>query len=188
MKGRISFRHLLFALVAVLVFSVVGYADALITIPAQGVNTFVFQNAHTTATATDFRITVLAVISDPLPAIGGGFGGAPFPMATFQNPANSGGFHRVVYDGGAGIPAGETYTHSFPDWPVGAVFGVSFSYLIGGQVVFLDPKVLEVNTSNGQGFTRPVPELTTLLLLGTGLAGAAIKSRNRFKERKSRHR
>lgn len=181
MKGKISLRHLLFAAVAVFVFSTVGYADPLIiSIPAPGVNTFVFVNAHPTATATDFRVVLASV---PPPAIGGGFGGTPFPVTTLQLPAAGGGFLRVIYDGGPGIPAGGTYTHSFPNWPVGTMFNVSFSYIIGGQIVLLDPIVVTVNSSTGQGATNPIPEPTTMVLLGTGLVGVAIKTRKRFKER-----
>ena len=178
MKRRKSLRHLLFAMVLVLSFSVVGYADPLIiSIPAPGVHTFVFQNVQPTATATDFQVLVLS----PSVALGNGFGGTPFPVRSFQLPVASGGFLRFVYDGGPGIPAGGTYTHSFTDFQVGTVFSVTFSYLIGGQIVFLDPRVLGVNTSVGQGLTRAVPEPTTLLLLSTGLAGVAIKTRKRLK-------
>ena len=183
MKGRISLRHLLFAAVAVLVFSVVGYADpVLIFIPAPGVNTFVFQNVSDTLTATDFEVTVSTSFGL---GIERGFGGAPFPVTTLQGPLVGGGFVRVVYDGGPGIPRGGTYTHSFPDWPVGTLFSVTFSSIIDGQRVLFDPRVLEVNRSAGQGFTTPTPEPTTLFLLGTGVVGVVIKTRKRFKRRKS---
>lgn len=178
MKGRISLRQLLLAAVALFVFSEVGYADPLkITIPAPGVNTFVFQN-DSTERALDFRV-VLASLPPP-PAIGGGTGGTPFPDAHFELPATGGGFLRVIYDGGPGIAAGGMYTHSFPDWAVGAMFNVSFSYAGG---VLRDPKVIEVNTSKGEGQTTPTPEPTTLFLLSAGLAGVAVKTRKRLKSR-----
>jgi hypothetical protein len=181
MKAKSSSRHLFFAAVAVFVFSNVGYADPLtISIPAPGVNTFVFVNAHPTATATDFRVVLASV---PPPGIGNGSGGTPFPVTTLQLPATGGGFLRVIYDGGPGIPAGGTYSHSFPGWPVGTSFNVTFSYLIGGQIVLMDPTVREVNSSTGQGATSPSPEPTALLLLGTGLMGFAMTARKRFRKR-----
>jgi len=182
MEGRTSIRHLLLAAVAMFVLSDVGYADQVTIQAGQGANIFLFQNAHPTATATDFRVVLL---SQPQPAIGGGTGGPLFPDPHFEVGAAGGGFLRVIYDGGAGVPAGLIYAHSFPDWPVGTRFNVFFSYTIAGQIELLDAKVVGQGTATAQGKTTSTPEPITMLLLGTGLAGVAIKTRKRLKSRKS---
>jgi len=176
MKRRISLRHLLLAAVAVFVFSGSSYADPLVIVTGPGANIFMFQNAHPTLTATDFRVVLLSV---PPPAIGGGFGGAPFPVTNLQLPAAGGGFLRVIYDGGPGVAPGGIYTHRFPNWPVGTMFSISFSYLINGQIVLLDPIVIGQSASNPQGQTTATPEPATLLLLATGLSGFAAAIRRR---------
>jgi hypothetical protein len=178
MKRRISIRHVLLSAIALFVLAEVSYADPLVIVTGPGMNTFMFQNAHATTTATDFRVVLISV---PPPAIGGGFGGAPFPVATTQLPAQGGGFLRIIYDGGPGIAPGGIYTHSFPDWPIGTRFDVQFSYLIGGQLVLMDPVLVEPTAFNfpGEGATSAVPEPATLILLGTGIVGVALKARRR---------
>jgi len=105
-----------------------GQATSAIVTTGPGDNTICFVNGEELLTATDFKVVLLGV---PPPAIGGGFGGTEFPVASFEVDAAGGGFLRVVYQagaGGTGVPAGEKYNHSFPGWPVGTQFRVSFSY------------------------------------------------------------
>lgn len=182
MKRRILIRHVLLSAIAVFVLTEAAHADPLVIVTGAGGNSFVFQNAHPTATATDFRVVLLSV---PPPAIGGGTGGAPFPVTTLQLPAAGGGFLRVIYDGGTGVAPGGMYTHSFPDWPVGTMFDVQFSYLIGGQIVLMDPVLVQRGafTTQGETTSTAVPEPMTLFLLGTGLAGVAAKVRGRRQAR-----
>ena len=180
MKGRTSTRHLLLAAVAMFVLSDVSYADQIKIEAGQGANIFLFQNMHTTATATDFRVVL---VSQPQPAIGGGEGGTPFPEAHFEVAAAGGGFLRVIYDSGPGVPAGLIYAHSFPGWPVGTTFNVFFSYTIGGVTELLEAKLVGQGTAAAQGKTTPTPEPATMILLGTGLAGVAIKMRRRLQRR-----
>lgn len=188
MKKRISLTHLLLAAISVFVFSKVGYADPLRITIGPGVNTFVFQNQLETQTAVDFEVTL---VGDGPPGIGGGSGGAPFsdePM--FGDPLPGGGFRSITYLGSLGVPPQGMYTHSFVDWPVGTMFDVVFSYSVGGVIVFLEPRFIQqtTNVTNASpAQTRPVPEPTTLLLLGTGLATIAIKTRKRFKKPKGRY-
>ena len=176
MKERVSVTHLLFAAVAMFVFSNVGYADPLrITTQAGGAvgDTFTFQNRSNTETAIDFEVVLLSLTP---PAIAGGFGGAPFPMAHPEGAVAGGGFIRIIYDGGPGIAPGGLYTHSFPGWPAGTQFEVTFSYNINGQRVLMDPFVV-ITLASAQGETTPTPEPATMLLLGTGLAGVVIRMR-----------
>ena len=179
MKRRISIRYVLLAAVAMFVLSDVGYADPLrITTQAgQAANTFTFRNEHPTETATDFHVVLLT----PGPPVisGASFGGAPFPNLILVNPA-------ITYIAGPGIPVGGLYTHAFVGWPVGTQFEVTFSYTINGQTVFMDPFVVITIASTAQGETIATPEPTTMLLLGTGLAGVAMKMRKTLKSRKTR--
>ena len=172
MKGRISLRQLLLAGVALFVFSEVGYADPLqITIGA-GPNIFVFQN-NIAATATDFDVRIV-MLPPGAPGIGGGFGGAPFPFSNLLNAGN------INYRG-PGIAPGGQYTHEFIGFAVGTVFDIQFSYMIDGERVLRDPILVGQIVSTAQGDTNAVPEPTTLFLLGSGLAGVAIKTRRRLK-------
>jgi hypothetical protein len=181
MQGRFSITHLLLAAVAMFVLSSVSYADPLkITIgPGVAANTFTFQNQSTTDTAIDFEVVLLSAG----PAIGNGFGGAPFPVTNLQGAVPGGGFIRVIYDGGPGIPPNGLYTHSFTGFPVGTQFDVTFSYMINGQRVLMDPFIV-VTLASVQGETIATPEPATLLLLGTGLTGIAINTRKRIKTHK----
>jgi len=178
MKKRTLIRHVLLTAVAIFVLSDVGYADPLLitTQAGQAANIFTFQNVHPTEVATDFHVVLL---TPGPPVIGGGsFGGAPFPNLILVNPS-------ITYIGGPGIQPGGLYTHGFTGWPVGTQFEVTFSYTINGQTVFMDPFIVITIASTAQGETIATPEPTTMLLLGTGLAGVAIKTRKRFKRRKS---
>lgn len=182
MQGTTSIRQVLFAAVAILVFSNVGYADRITIQANQGANIFLFQNPHPTATATDFRVVLVGV---PNPGIGGGEGGTPFPDAHPQLPGPNGGFLRIIYDGGTGVNAGLIYAHSFPGWNVGTQFDVFFSYTIAGQTELRPATVVGMGGATAQGKTTPTPEPATLLLLCTSLAGVAIKTRKRLKNRNS---
>lgn len=179
MKRATSITRLLLAVVAVLVASGAVRADQITIQANQGANVFLFQNVHPTEqTATDFRVTLLSL---PPPAIGDGTGGTPFPDAHFEEGgALGGGFFRVVYDGGPGVPFGLIYAHSFPGWPVGTRFDVFFSYKIDGQIQLFGAKLVgQGSTATPQGQTTPTPEPATMLLLGAGLAGFAMNARKR---------
>lgn len=176
MKGRISLRQLLLAAAALFVFSEAGYADPLKITIGPGPNIFVFENNHPTATALDFDVLVV-MLPPGAPGIGGGFGGAPFPLTNLVNAGN------IIYSGPGILPGGQ-YTHEFVGFAVGTMFDVQFSYVINGQRVLLDPILVGQIVSTAQGETNAVPEPTTLFLLGSGLAGVAIKTRKRLKHRK----
>lgn len=183
MKGTTSIRHLLSAAAVILVLSAMVYADQITIQANQGANVFLFQNVHPTEqTATDFRVTLLSL---PPPAIGAGTGGTPFPDAHFEEGgALGGGFFRVVYDGGPGVPFGLIYAHSFPGWPVGTRFDVFFSYKIDGQIQLFGAKLVgQGSTATPQGQTTPTPEPTTMLLLGMGVVGVALRTRKKRKQR-----
>lgn len=186
MTRTISIKYLLLVPVTIFVLATAIKADPLrITIgPGANGSTFTFVNAHPTETARDFSVILL---TPPPPAIRGGFGGVPFPVTTLLQPADGGGFFAVNYsmgNNGTGIAPGGLYTHIFPGWPVGTQFEVQFSYIINGQAVLLDPTLAVVVGATSQGQTTPTPEPTTLLLLGTGLAGVAVKIRKGLKNRK----
>jgi len=77
-------------------------------------------------------------------------------------------------------PPNGLYTHRFIGFPVGTVFDVTFSNNRNGQRIFMDPAIV-ILLASSEGETIAAPEPATLLLLGTGLMGIAIKTRKRLK-------
>jgi hypothetical protein len=137
-------------------------ADSTTVFVNPGMNVYTFMNPSAFL-ATDFRATL---ISSPPPAIARGSGGAPFPSTSLETPVATGGFEQVTFtlsDKAAGVPGGEEYVMSFPNWPNGTEFDVSFSLAngnsIGPTVVKADPTIY------GYGSITATPEPRTSLLL-----------------------
>ena len=63
------------------------------------------------------------------------------------------------------------------------------SFRLGFADIGINPgETMEIMGGIGSAQQQPIPEPTTMLLLGTGLAGVAMKTRKRLKSRKSKQR
>jgi len=190
-RTQVRFIDYLLSTIVVLVIAQACYADPItiesngddiidppnfttIVLGTGGPRTFVLENPFVGLQAIDFHVFAVNVL------IRDAAGGDPFPFMHVPLPcfAAGGGFSCVTFDSGVGIPPGGKYTFDFNGFPDGATFHITFSAVANGMIVFAGP-LLEAGGGLGTGHVDAVPEPVTFLLLGTGLAGLAMKMRRR---------
>ncbi len=154
-------------------------AELIFTDPAKP--SLTFTNMDPTRTATCFDVELVTPVG---PGIGDDSdGGPPFSIAFGKGNHPGGGFNEIVYQG-TGIAPGGTYTHSFPGWPEGTVFDVTFTYPpppIPGVIRISNP-----GNYPTEGFTTAVPEPSGAAFLAAGVfiaIGCALRRKPTARQR-----
>jgi len=203
----VSIRYLLLFTITIVAATSIVYADPItinsssggilqpsshlnIVITAGGPTTFTFQNGSffpLPPRATDFHVSIVNGV------IGAGSGGDPFPVTVIPENCQVEGGGATCMDFlagpiGGGIAPGGTYTFSFIGFPDQTQFQVAFSARVGDEVVFFPPTPVGTPPiPPTTGSVTSVPEPSTMLLLGTGVAGVVCEMRKRLKNQARRH-
>jgi hypothetical protein len=133
-------------------------------------------------TAIDFEVK-LVTLTGPGIDPEASSGGPPFPTTFFSGPPVDGGWGGLSFvtaGGGSGVGPSDDYTISFPGWPDGTIFDVSFTYppppIPGIQLILVGDYPTE-----GVVLAAPEPSTWGMTVLGfTTLGFAGYRRARRF--------
>jgi hypothetical protein len=155
------------ALLAVVASPGLGFGFVITVSPDHPSYSFV---NFTNVTAIDFDVKLLTLTGpgiDPEASSGG----SPFPTTFFSGPPVGGGWGGVSFvtaGGGSGVGPLEDYSISFPGWPDGTMFDVTFTYPpppVPGII-----ELIQVGDYPTEGVILAVPEPSTWGMMFIGFA------------------